>query len=130
MREQHTEGLLRIGTPPPNGEQTIGTQNGLMLFVAACGNGVPTEANARRLVACWNACEGVPTEVLEAACSGGLPWHVADQIEHRIKLDRLLTELRNIANADPRKWDVETRDQFQPWAQNRARAAIASAEGV
>lgn len=24
------------------------------------------DTNARRIVACWNACEGVPTEVLEA----------------------------------------------------------------
>lgn len=28
-------------------------------------------ANARRLVACWNACEGVPTETLELAASWG-----------------------------------------------------------
>ncbi|MFN8994323.1 MAG: hypothetical protein ACK5X3_11770, partial [Pseudomonadota bacterium] len=41
----------------------------------------------------------------------------------------LLAELQNIANADPRKWDEETRDQFQQWAQNRARVAIAKAIG-
>lgn len=29
------------------------------------------EANARRLAACWNACEGVPTETLELAASWG-----------------------------------------------------------
>lgn len=28
---------------------------------------VARDANARRLVACWNACDGVPTEALEAA---------------------------------------------------------------
>lgn len=39
----------------------------------------------------------------------------------------LLAELENIANADPRQWHEETRDQFQQWAQNRARAAIAKA---
>ena len=43
--------------------------------------------------------------------------------------DDLLAELQNIANADPRKWDEETRDQFQQWAQSRARAAIAKATG-
>ena len=42
----------------------------------------------------------------------------------------LLAELQNIANADPSKWDEETRDQFQQWAQSRARAAIAKATGV
>lgn len=39
----------------------------------------------------------------------------------------LLSELQNIANAKPETWDEETRDQFQQWAQNRARAAIAKA---
>lgn len=29
------------------------------------------EADARRLAACWNACEGVPTETLELAASWG-----------------------------------------------------------
>ena len=41
----------------------------------------------------------------------------------------LLDELQNIANANPREWDESTRDQFQQWAQNRARAAIAKATG-
>ena len=41
----------------------------------------------------------------------------------------LVEELRNIANATPSKWDAEVRDQFQQWAQNRARAAIAKATG-
>lgn len=41
----------------------------------------------------------------------------------------LLAELENIANANPRLWDVEVRDQFQQWAQSRARAAIAKATG-
>ncbi|WP_133306462.1 hypothetical protein [Pseudomonas sp. LS-2] len=27
--------------------------------------GKPSEENARRLVACWNACEGIPTDALE-----------------------------------------------------------------
>jgi hypothetical protein len=52
------------------------------------------EANARRLVACWNACEGVPTEVLEAQQAGGLPWSVADQIEQRVQRDELLAALK------------------------------------
>lgn len=42
----------------------------------------------------------------------------------------LLAELQNIANANPREWDEETRDQFQQWAQSRARFAIAKVEGT
>ncbi len=43
--------------------------------------------------------------------------------------DQLLAEMRNIALAKPSEWDPEVRDQFQEWAQNRARAAIARVEG-
>ena len=48
---KHTPGPWRIGTPPPNGEQTIGTQQGLMVAVATTGAGTPTEANARLIAA-------------------------------------------------------------------------------
>ncbi len=41
----------------------------------------------------------------------------------------LLAELQNIADAKPETWDEETRDQFQQWAQSRARQAIAKALG-
>ena len=40
----------------------------------------------------------------------------------------LLQELRNIANADTAEWDDKT--EFEAWAKNRARAAIAKATGV
>lgn len=43
---KHTPGPWRIGTPPPNGEQTIGTLNGLMVAVATTGQDIPTKANA------------------------------------------------------------------------------------
>lgn len=41
----------------------------------------------------------------------------------------MLKELLNIANAEPSKWDGDVRDQFQQWAQNRARIVIAKATG-
>ena len=43
----------------------------------------------------------------------------------------LYDELRNIANARPATWEEpsEFRSEFQAWAQNRARGAIAKAEG-
>lgn len=40
----------------------------------------------------------------------------------------LLAELQNIANADTRTWDDPS--DFKGWAQSRARAAIAKAEGA
>ena len=46
MTTKHTPGPWRIGTPPPNGEQTIGDVKGLMVAVATTGPGVDTRANA------------------------------------------------------------------------------------
>ena len=40
----------------------------------------------------------------------------------------LRAELQNIVNADPRTWQPDVRDQFQQWAQSRARAALAAQE--
>lgn len=39
--------------------------------------------------------------------------------------DIAIDELKNIANANPSGWDKDVKDQFQQWAQSRARAAIA-----
>ena len=40
-------------------------------------------ANARRLVACWNACEGIPTEMLEAVCKVPLAAAMlVEQLDH------------------------------------------------
>jgi len=39
------------------------------------------------------------------------------------EISRLRAELSNIATAKPHEWD-EMSDQFQSWAQNRARAAL------
>jgi hypothetical protein len=36
----------------------------------------------------------------------------------------LIDELRIIADAKPSQWEEDVRDQFQAWAQNRARHAI------
>ena len=64
-------------------------------------------------------------------------FHEADEVQpmaaelrrlHALNAE-LLEELRNIAKANPREWDEETRDQFQQWAQSRARHTIAKAEG-
>ena len=51
MNDKHTPGPWKIGTPPPNGEQTVGTDQGLMVAVATTGAGVQTKANARLIAA-------------------------------------------------------------------------------
>lgn len=59
---KHTPGPWRIGTAPPNGEQTIGTIRGMMVAVATTGVGMEEEtlANARLIAAA--------PELLEALC--------------------------------------------------------------
>ena len=50
---KHTPGPWRIGTAPPNGEQTIGTIRGMMVAVATTGVGMEEEtlANASLIAA-------------------------------------------------------------------------------
>ena len=50
---KHTPGPWKIGAPPPNGEQTIGTEAGMMVAVATTGVGMEEEtlANARLIAA-------------------------------------------------------------------------------
>ena len=50
---KHTAAPWHIGTPPPNGEQTIGAPNGMMVAIATTGVGMKEEmlANARLIAA-------------------------------------------------------------------------------
>jgi hypothetical protein len=60
-----------------------------------------------RIIKCVNACQGMadPAAEIEA-------------------MRAAITELKNIVNAKPSTWG-EMSDQFQPWAQNRAKVALA-----
>jgi hypothetical protein len=48
----------------------------------------------------------------------------------RERVEALEIELENIANANPKKWDEDVRDQFQEWAQNRARHTLAKVRSI
>ena len=65
METKHTPGPWKIGTQPPNGEQTIGTYRGLMVAVATTGAGTPTIANARLIAAAPELLDAL----LDAACA-------------------------------------------------------------
>lgn len=80
------------------------------------------EANARRLVACWNACEDVPIELLEE--------HTAPFSELRAQRDELLAALERAerklsAYVGVCTGDKELTDAVLPMA----RAAIAKVQG-
>ena len=55
-----------------------------------------------------------------------MPEYEADRekVSLRLKVRHLLDVLESIANADTRKWEPDMRDQFQQWAQNRARHTL------
>ena len=63
---------------------------------------------------------------IDTATAALLSLPVPQQTEQQ--RDELLAELKNIANANPSTWEPDVRDQFRPWAQNRARYAIAKVE--
>lgn len=85
MSEQHTPGRLTrfildkpLSDIPAYVDQCIKASGGKDFYflsadcpdkgqvdIAHIGNGPRGEANARRLVACWNACEGLTTEHME-----------------------------------------------------------------
>ena len=91
-----------------------------------------TAANARRIVACWNACEGVDTEWLEQCGSDestrmfSLPHWVKHADELRAQRDELLEALAPFAKAD-----LRTQGVHQRFADDvlRARAAINKVKG-
>ncbi len=88
------------------------------------------DEDARRLVACWNACEGISTDALES--KQGMPLIVSFQREQdRADLaarqrDELLAALRPFASVD-----LRTQGVHQRFADDvlRARAAIANVTG-
>jgi hypothetical protein len=51
---------------------TLNSKTGPDVVSAPAMRQMPAEANARRLVACWNACQSIPTEALEAGVVGEL----------------------------------------------------------
>lgn len=138
MNAPHTPGHMKPGVSLVGGIEhfTVVPHGSEQTVVAMCGlTGAEDEpesvANARRLAACWNACLKVPTEVLEAQQSGGLPWNVADQIDQCMRLDELLQALKGLEEAYCRAGSPLTRDERLEDRKRLmyARAAIAKATG-
>ncbi len=95
---EHTKGLLRVGhsgavvadhpIPEMSGSDATEYYGGHLVAESV------TAANARRLVACWNACHGLPTDELEQkglACAFGTQLLLLEQ--HR---DTLLEALNGV----------------------------------
>lgn len=111
MSEQHTPGRLRVEK-----STLIFANNAGGFCISQCPS---PEANARRLVACWNALDGISTTAIEdAERSGSIAYRVITQ---RDELLSALKHIEGVAMAD------EWRDL--PEIAKHARAVIAKVEG-
>lgn len=120
MSAQHTAGLLEVAANYPHGLTAICHHDGKGWRGIATAN---TEADARRLVACWNACDGISTEALESAGNAFNGWKLASYAmdDAKAQRDELLAALQNLI-----AWhDAEHNDNRE--AIDNARAAIAKA---
>lgn len=114
--------------------QGVSSDDGFMIALAVAHDAEPfgdpdTRANARRLAACWNACEDVPIEALEAGMAGGLPWSVADQIEKMVDRDFLLEALSLLLHEVDESAIAGAADCGWKVAVQKSRAALAKATG-
>lgn len=87
----HTKGLLKVFEKDPTfirtseGRKHVGSTSSM-------GESETDEDNARRLVACWNACVGIETDVLEVTPSLEDVWN--DVTKQRDELLAVETNLR------------------------------------
>ena len=117
MSDKHTPGMLQLD----EGYRRIAkADDGRDIFLVHDHG--KAEANARRLVACWNAAEGLSTESLESAGNAFNGWKLASYAMNDAKAqrDELLTVLKALTD----------RGRIPPTglAFSKARAAIAKAE--
>lgn len=104
MSAGHTPGLLTVSKAKHMGGEfvvaTLADERGDRALVIHAQIGAPTQAdedeNARRLVACWNACDGIDTEFLEQAPKGGdqSVWSRAAIGRLRAQRDKLISAAR------------------------------------
>lgn len=89
MEQKHTPGPWRY-CPANNGHMIAGAKPGYLAEVRDCGSG-DVHANARRIVACVNACEGLDTYLLEN--SGDIASAATAQAKYIQKIERQRDQL-------------------------------------
>lgn len=150
MSEQHTPELLQIADDGSIGSiQTVtGISIGHTFQVSAedLRNGWPIRrANAARLVACWNACQGIDTaDLLAGSVSVIQKLHGEAAKLVLAQRDELLAALKvfqdqceMMESANWRKWEeLASPEEFELWVKSRAthmalqaRSAIANVGG-
>jgi plasmid maintenance system antidote protein VapI len=85
------------------------------------------EANARRIVACVNACAGISTRMLEdigpSGVENGEMWKRAQK-----QLDEMVAALRALDQAENGPWDGAEQARYIASAKAQARAVLAKVE--
>lgn len=106
-----------------NGSLTFFGENGNRAILSAARL-INQEANARRIVACWNACEGLDTGMLENITTLGDT--LASRFRMRDKVERDLQAQRDDLLEFVKEW-LGRQGTDENYMVAKARAAIAKA---
>lgn len=134
----HTPGPWRVGSKHPvlGDVQTtdIFTDEPFGDLIASCKTSPPcpqAEANARRIVACVNACEGILTEALEAEPEQRLVKYLstrkANYLVASLEIGKLMAQRDELLAA--LEWISENGPDDAYELRERARAALSKATG-
>lgn len=138
MTTQHTQGRLHIVESDEHWGRINGnitSDNGEMLGSIWCGTSSQNREDARRLVACWNACNGLSTEHMEnidmlgETLAGRFEAFRESERELIVQRDELLAALKLLWHWT--KVEHEHFEQSMPddFICDAVEAAIAKAEG-
>jgi hypothetical protein len=83
--------------------------------------GHPNEGNAQRLVAAWNACEGIPTEALDT----GVVQDMYEALKAEVKLDEHMSKCKECSGFEFCEEAAKISDEREALR----RAALSKAEG-
>jgi uncharacterized protein (DUF1810 family) len=112
MSKQHTQGRLHVGEMHAGGRIALMSERFTIADVLSAFSSGVDEANARRLVACWNACEGIPTDWMEKHAFGSidatLQSAMSQVADARAQRDQLLAALRNYVDGCSMSVDAST----------------------
>lgn len=88
----HTKGLLKLADPIKGISMFILDERGKAISSAS------ESEDARRLVACWNACDGLPQDALDGGWTASGISQYAKRLEK--ERDELLDALRELAHGE------------------------------
>lgn len=98
MSEKHTPGRLAANPIQPNQIATADARREIARATILSSHH-ETAANARRIVACWNACEGISTEALElGAIQDRIASACGELYEVKRQRDELLQAIKNLVS--------------------------------